>query len=219
MFGLEQTDKNYINSFKNNSPVLFEPFDYSNNENDMYETERIIDINDNMNSYLFSGNKSESTNYAENNSVYQHYNSITMSERFSTIKYNNNADEWKNFQGLVDYLKKPAINFFGIDDWDKKITDENVKLIAATSALNDNIKDDKVIIYLSTLTTNIQNINYDRLIGRPDACLKKKETDVDRFIDKIGFLTTDKTYEMINISETLNLITPNLVSSIYIEAV
>ena len=190
-----------------------------NNDNNMYESERIIDINDNMNSYLFSGNKSESTNYAENNSVYQHYNSITMSDRFSTIKYNNNADEWKNFQGLVDYLKKPAINFFGIDDWDKKIADENVNLIAATSALNGIISNDKAMIYLITLSTNIQNINYDSLIGKPDACLKMESTDVNRFIDKIGFLITDKTYEMINIHEAESLLTPNLVSSIYIEAV
>ena len=75
------------------------------------------------------------------------------------------------------------------------------------------------MIYLITLSTNIQNINYDSLIGKPDACLKMESTDVNRFIDKIGFLITDKTYEMINIHEAESLLTPNLVSSIYIEAV
>ena len=37
MFGLEQIDKDYINSFRKNSHVLFEPFDYKNNENNSFE--------------------------------------------------------------------------------------------------------------------------------------------------------------------------------------
>ena len=200
--------------------VIIQDSEKINNENDMYETERIIDINDNMNSYLFSGNKEDSTNDAENNSIYQHYNSITMRERLSTINYYNNADEWKNFQGLADYLKKPAINFFGISDKDKEIEVENAKLIAERSGLNNKINSDEVILYLSTLSSDIQKINYDTLIGKPDACLKTKITDVDRFIDKIGFIIdTDKTYDKINISDTQDLLTPNLVSSIYIEAI
>ena len=172
-----------------------------------------------MNNYLFSGKKSDSTNDAENNSVYQHYNSSTMRDRFSTINYNNNLDEWKNFQGLADYLNKPAINFFSIDNWDKDIAIENANLIAQTSILDGIISSDTIINNLITLSTNIKNINYNTLIGQPDACLKNKDTDIDRFINKIGFSDKDKTYDKINIDDTLSLLTPNLIASIYIEAI
>ena len=37
VFGLDQKDNKYLNSFKENSPVLFEPFDYKNNENNSFE--------------------------------------------------------------------------------------------------------------------------------------------------------------------------------------
>jgi len=189
----------------------------------MYETKNLFEINTEMNSYLFSGNKTNSANDAENNSVYQHYNSSTMREIFSTINYKNDdstIDNWRKFQGLRYYLI--GINFFGIDNWDTEIKIENANLITATSSLNGNISSDKTMIDLITLSTNIKNIDYDTLIGKPDACLKTERTDVNRFIDKIGFIETDKTYDKIKIEDItilpMDLMTPNLVSSIYIEA-
>ena len=198
--------------------------DNLDNSSFMYETERLFEINTEMNSYLFSGNKAKSANDAENNSVYQHYNSPPMREIFSTINYKNDdsstIDTWKKFQGLRYYLI--GINFFGISNWDTEIKIENANLITATSSLNGNISSDKTMIDLITLSTNIKNIDYDTLIGKADACLKTESSDVNRFIDKIGFIDTDKTYDKIKIEDItilpMDLLTPNLVSSIYIEA-
>ena len=198
--------------------------DNLDNRSLMYETERLFEINNEMNSYLFSGTKPESIYSSENNSVYQHYNSPPMKEIFSTINYKNdsNTDDWKNFQGLAYYLKSREINFFGIDNWDIQIKEENAKLINEISSLNGKISSDETMINLITLSTNIRNINYDTLIGKPDACLKTESTDVNRLITNIGFLTADKTYDKIEIEDMtilpMDLLTPNLVSSIYIEA-
>jgi hypothetical protein len=196
------------------------------NNSYMYETEKLYEINNEMNNYLFSGEKLNSANDAENNSVYQHYNSSTMREIFSTINYKNDSDtdDWRNFQGLSYYLNSREINFFGINDWDKQIAIENANLINEISILDGKISSDQTINNLITLFTNIRNINYDTIIGQPVACLKIDSSDVNRFINNIGFRTTDKTYDKIKIEDltsqnTMNLLTPNLVSSIYIEAV
>ena len=184
----------------------------------MYETEKITDVRDVMNSYLFSGTKPNSTtNIDENNSVYQHYNSIPMTEIFSTITYkNDNADEWKNFQTLAYYLNRPSINFFNITEFDNSINTENVKLSTEISNLDTIIDGDSIVKGLINLSTSIKNIDYNRLIGTPSACLKPNIN-----INAIVFEDSDKTYDKISIDgmNTQDLLTPNLVSSIYIEAI
>jgi len=188
----------------------------------MFEPEKIIDISDEMNSYLFSGEKETSSNIDENNSVYQHYRSTTMKDIFSTINYNNdNIEEWKNFQGLAYYLNRPSINFFNITQYDDDINKEKEKLLNELSTLDGQINSDDIIKGLKTLSTSIQNIDYNKLIGVPNACLNIDDNNLNRFIDKSGFQNTDKTYEKLLINElkTTDVLTPNLVSTIYIEAI
>jgi hypothetical protein len=116
-------------------------------------------------------------------------------------------------------LKKPSINFFNITDYDDQINRENEKLLNEISKLDGQISSDATIIALKTLSTSIQNIDYNKLIGVPNACLNTDNPN--RFIDKSGFQNTDKTYDKISIKDikTDDLLTPNLVSTIYIEAI
>ena len=192
-----------------------------NNDDNMYEPNKIIEIKDSLNSYLFSGEKETSiTDENQNNSVYQHYSSTTMKDIFSTINYNNdNTEEWKNFQRLAYYFKKPSINFFNITDYDDKINRENEKLLDEISKLNSQISSDTIINGLKTLSTSIQNIDYNKLIGVPNACLNTD--NLNRFIHKSGFENTDKTYDKISIKDikTIDVLTPNLIPTIYIEAI
>jgi len=192
-----------------------------NNDNNMYESNNIIEIKDSLNSYLFCGEKETSTiDETQNNSVYQHYSSTTMKDIFSTINYNNdNPEEWKNFQRLAYYLKKPSINFFNITDYDDQINRENEKLLNEISKLDGQISSDNTIINLKTFSTSIQNIDYNKLIGVPNACLNTDNPN--RFIYTSGFEDIDKTYEKISIKDikTDDLLKLNLLSSIYIEAI
>ena len=188
-----------------------------NNDNNMYEPQKITDIKDVMNSYLFSGTKPNSTIDAENNSVYQHYISTPIKDIFSTITYkNDNANEWKNFQTLAYHLNRPSINFFKITEFDNSINTENVKLSTEISNLDTIIDGDSIVKGLINLSTSIKNIDYNRLIGTPSACLKPNIN-----INAIVFEDSDKTYDKISIDgmNTQDLLTPNLVSSIYIEAI
>ena len=186
-----------------------------NNDNDMYDSEYITDISDDMNSYLFSGNKNNNMESIEKqNSVYQHYRSKTMRDIFSTITYNNeNAVEGKNFKSLAkNYLNLKSIDFFNIKEYDEKIAAENIKLndILATIETNKNIDSTKK--KLESLLLNIKGIDYSKIIGAPDACLKPGIK-----ITNIGFSDDDKTYDKIQNIANVNLSNLNLVSTIYIE--
>ena len=59
---------------------------------------------------------------------------------------------------------------------------------------------------------NIKGIDYSKIIGAPDACLKPGIK-----ITNIGFSDDDKTYDKIQNIAHVNLSNLNLVSTIYIE--
>ena len=193
----------------------------------MYESENITDINDDMNSYLFSGTKNNNfdIDIKNKNSVYQHYYSDIMREFFSEITYNNeNYIENKNFSRLAkNYLNIDSINFFNIKRYDIDIDFETKKLTEMIKEEEINIQKDTIINNLNILTTNInglyknkRDMNYIELIGAADACLKPNTNISDIILDE-----SDKTYNKIpieNLRNKQNLLTPNLVSSIYIEA-
>ena len=186
----------------------------------MYESEKIIDIKDDMNQYLFWGNKETSLDINQNNSIYQHYNSVTFRDIFSTITYKNDeVDSWKNFQTLAYYLKRPSINFFNITKYDDDLKRANDNLTIERNNLINKINSDIIIQNLQTLRENIKGINYINIIGNTDACLKPSVniTTINFNINNID----DRTFDRININRlgiNDNLLTPNLIPSIYIEA-
>jgi hypothetical protein len=227
---LSVISKKSSNTVPNSIPniVTINDSEKINNDDEMYESENITDISDDMNSYLFSGkkNNNKNDNDIKKNSVYQHYYSKTMREIFSKITYNNeNYIQGKNFEKLVkDYLKLESLNFFNFTEYDSNIKTRQDELKEMIKEEEINIQNNTIINDLNTLTTNInglyknkRDMNYIELIGAADACLKPNTNISDIILDE-----SDKTYNKIpieNLRNIQNLLEPNLVSSIYIEAI
>jgi hypothetical protein len=106
MFGLEQTDTNYINSFKNNSPVLFEPFDYCNNENNSFEN-----INKKYDIKHFISFQGENKSNYMTNRIFENLikgsiaitNSELVKQHFDSVIYFKN--EYNDISDMFKYLE------------------------------------------------------------------------------------------------------------------
>jgi len=105
IFGLNKIDTDYINSFKQKSPVMFEPFDYNNSENNSFEN-----INKNYDIKHFISFQGENKNTYMTNRIFENLilgsiaitNSEIVKQNFDSVVFFRN--EYNDINDMFKYL-------------------------------------------------------------------------------------------------------------------
>ena len=187
------------------TPITLNVLNNMNDTEDMYVSNNITNIKTSMYDYLYYG----STLYND----YKNTADPTIMNIFSSINYIENNN--KNYENLATYLNN-SVDYFNTEKLreEKKALEKELK--AKDSELDANKTGDQELIKIDQLSNNITSINYNNRLPMTAPVLKNVPiTDIFCSSNNNIYIT----YDTLNNTNGLNLLTHKLTPAIYIEAI
>ena len=178
-----------------------------NDTEDMYVSNNITNIKTSMNDYLYYG----STLYED----YKNIADTTIMNIFSTMNYESNTS--KQYENLATYLSNDKIDYFNTSNLNAEKRDLEKKLKAEDSKSATNITGNIDIQKIDQLSNNITSINYNNRLPMTAPVLKNTVPITEIFCSSNNNIYI--TYDTLNNTNGLNLLTHKLTPAIYIEAI